>query len=295
MKSFRMIFTLILILLFSSIIHSNEVADYYFPDKLGSFWVYEDQDGNEFTRHAIEETNVDGVSFRAFLYEPAIEDWEDYKYKMHPFLYQVSNDWISLYVGNDIENCTKSLVTNKMQEVIATMRQQMAEKLPDGITMEFDFSVETIAQDYFYLIPISVDNNDEWIAMNLKLKVVLKLDIQGVPIEIPEELKSVSATTTLAETGSILGTESIETKAGIFDDCLKIQYNISAITDTTLPPEFKQFLPDQETGKSTTTIWFAPNAGIVKYSSEELDSGVVETIELINYKIKNENTEESKE
>ncbi|RKU30088.1 hypothetical protein C6497_05070 [Candidatus Poribacteria bacterium] len=294
MKSFRLFFTIIFILLFTSIINSNEVAKYYFPDKLGSLWTYEDQDGNEFTRYAIEETTIDGVSFRAFSYDPEIDDWEDYKYIMHPFLYQVSDHWISLYVGNDIENGTKSIVTNKMQEVVATMRQEMAEKLPDGITMDFDFSVEPTAQDYFYLMPISEDNNDDWVAMNITLKVVLKLDLQGVPVEIPEELKSITATTTLEQTGSILDTESIETNAGIFDDCFKIQYRLTATTDTSLPQEFKQFLPDQETGGSTTTIWFAPNVGIVKYTSEE-DSGDVETIELTNYEIKNDNAQENNE
>ena len=292
LKSFRLFFTIIFILLFTSIIKSNELANYYFPDKLGSFWVYEDQDGNEFTRYAIEETNIDGVSFRTFRYEPEIVDWEDYKYIMHPFFYQVSNDWISLYVGNDIENGTKSLVTNKMHEVIATMRQQMVEKLPDGITMDFDFLVKPTAQDYFYLMPISEDNNDEWIAMNLDLKVVLKLNIQGIPIEIPEKLKSITATTTFAEIGSIIGTESIKTNAGIFDDCLKIQYSLTAKTDTTLPPEFKQFIRDQETAGTTTTIWFAPNIGIVKYTREK-DAGDVETIELINYEIKNDNTKKT--
>lgn len=295
MKSFRIFFALILILFFSPFIQSVELSDYYFPDELGSFWVYEDQDGNEFTRYAIEETHIDDETFRAFSYEPAIEDWDDYKYIMHPFLYQVSNDWISLYVGKDIENATKSLVTNKLQEVTATMREQMVEKLPDGIKMEFDYSVDPTAQDNFYLMPISVDYNDEWMAMDLELKVVLKLDIQGIPIEIPEELKSVSATTTLEETGSIVGTESIETNAGIFDDCLKIQYNITAETDTSLPPEFKQFLPDQETGGSTTTIWMAPNVGIVKYVRVENNTDVVETIQLVNYDVKrNTHTNEEK-
>ncbi len=295
MKSFRIIFAFILILLFNSLIQGNELSDYYFPDKLGSFWVYEDHDGNEFTRFATEEINIDDKTFRAFSYEPAIEDWQDYKYIMHPFLYQVSDEWISLYVGNDLENATKSIVSNKLEEVIATMRQQMVEKLPDGIKMEFDYSVQPNAQDYFYLMPISVDKNDDWIAMDLQLRIVLKLDIQGIPIEIPEELKSVSATTNLVETGSIVGTESIETKAGIFDDCLKIQYNITAKTNTSLPPEFKQLLPDQETGGSTTTIWIAPNVGIVKYMREEDNTDVVETMELINYEIKNENPETSNE
>ncbi|MCG9127160.1 hypothetical protein JT359_06105 [Candidatus Poribacteria bacterium] len=294
MKSFQIIFTLILTFLLSSIIQGNEVADYYFPDELGSFWVYEDHNGNEFTRFAIEETNVDGNTFRTFSYEPQIEDWEEYKYIMHPYQYQVSDDWISLYVGEDIENGTKSIVTNKLQEVIATMREQMVEQLPDGITMEFDFSVTPTAWDYFYMMPIPVDSNDDWIAMKLELKVELKLDIQGIPVEIPEELKSVSATTNLEEAGSILGTESIETDAGRFDDCLKIQYKVTATTDTTLPPEFKQFLPDQETGGSTTTIWLAPRIGIVKYINAVDNSDEVETIELKNYEIKTDKSEEIK-
>ena len=31
----------------------------YFPNTLGSYWVYEDQDGNELTRRVIEDKEID--------------------------------------------------------------------------------------------------------------------------------------------------------------------------------------------------------------------------------------------
>lgn len=284
------IVTLFLVFCFSSLLQSDESGNYYFPDKLGSYWVYEDQDGKEFTRLAIEETEVNGGTFRAFSYEPAIEDWEDYKYGIHPLLYQVSDDWIAFYVGNDIENRTKSLVSKKLEDVIATMRLQNANELPPGISIEFDYSVEPTAQDYFYLLPIPTDSNDEWIAMQIDLKIVLKIDIQGAPVEIHEELKTISATASLIQTGTIAGSESVDTDAGTFDDCIKIEFKTKSKTDTTIPPEFKQILQHQDTRESISTIWIAPNVGIVKYYQEIENSEDVETLQLIRYEIKPDET-----
>ena len=252
---------------------------------LGSSWVYEDQDGNELTRYAVEEKDVEGETFRAFDYEPEIDDWEKYLYPVHPFLYQVGEEWLAFYVGDDIELAAKSILSKKLDETLALIRQQTAGQLPEGITMNFNYTIEPKAQDYFYLFPTPVKYNEEWVAMQLEVKVKMKMDIQGAPVEIPAELKSLSSTTNVVETGNVLGTETVETQAGTFDDCLKIEYRTKTTIDTTLPTEFKQLLPEQQSAESITTLWLAPNVGIVKFRSGLENSDDVKTLELKNYEI----------
>lgn len=288
LKSFHSIFVLLLIFGLGVTLLANEWATNYFPDKLGSFWIYADQDGNELTRHAVDKKDVEGEAFRAFNYEPEIDDWENYLYPVHPFLYQVGEEWVAFYVGNDIEVASKSILTKKLDETIAAIRQKFVGQLPEGITMDFNYTIEPKAQDYFYLFPTPVKYNEEWIAMQLDVKVKMKMDIQGAPVEIPAELKSISSTTNVVETGNVIGTETVETQAGTFKDCLKIEYRTKTKIDTTIPAEFKQLLPEQQPAESVTTLWLAPNVGIVKFSSKQENSDDLKTLELKDYEIQSD-------
>ncbi len=291
MKYFRPIFVLLLIFSLGVSLLANEWADFYFPDKLGSSWVYEDQDGNELTRYAVEAEEVDGKTFRAFEYEPEIDDWEKYLYAVHPFLYQVGEEWIAFYVGDNIEIATKSILSKQLDETLATIRQLTAGQLPEGVTMDFNYTIEPKAQDYFYLFPTPVAYNEEWIAMELDVKVEMTMDIQGAPVEIPEELKTISSTTNVVETGNVIEKETVETEAGTFKDCLKIEYRTKTTVDTELPPEYKQLLPEQQTNESVSTLWLAPNVGIVKFESQQENSDEVKTLELKSYEIQSDGSE----
>ncbi len=291
LKYFRSIFTLLLVFGFSVTILGNEWANFYFPDKLGSFWVYEDQEGNELTRYAVEEEEIDGETYRSFSYEPAIDDWEKYQYAVHPFLYQVGEEWVALYVGDEIEKATKAILSKEIDKTITTMRQQITQQLPAGITIDIDYTVEPKAQDYFYLLPTPVTFNEEWVAMQLDVKLEWTMDIQGAPVEIPEEQKSIASTTNVIETGNVIGKETVEVEAGTFEDCIKIEYRTKTTMDTGLPAEIKQLLPEQQTNESLTTLWLAPNVGIVKFKSENEQSDEVVTLELKSYEIKSEESE----
>ena len=56
LKKFRSGVVFFLVFGLSTTLMGNEWANYYFPDALGSYWTYEDQDGDELTRYAIEPT-----------------------------------------------------------------------------------------------------------------------------------------------------------------------------------------------------------------------------------------------
>ena len=290
---FRSLFTLLLIFGLSVSSMGKEWAKIYFPDTVGSTWVYIDQNGDELTRSAVEKKNVDGTTYRAFSYQPELEDLEQYQYLMHPFLYNIGEKWVALYVGDDIETATKSILSKRLDETIASMRLLIAEKLPPGITIDFDYTVNPTAQDYFYLFPIPITYNEEWIAMELTVKVNMSMDINGAAVEPPEELKSIMSTTNFEERGKVIGKETVETQAGKFDDCIKIEYRTLTSTDTTLPPQIKQLMPIQEMQESVSTLWLAPNVGIVKYINNSENTNEVTSFELKSYEIEKDELDTS--
>ena len=290
---FRSFFILLLIFGLSVSSMGKEWAKIYFPDTVGSTWVYIDQNGDELTRTVVEKKNVNGTTYRAFSYQPELEDLEQYQYLMHPFLYNIGEKWVALYVGDDIETATKSILSKKLDETIASMRLLIAEKLPPGITIDFDYTVKPTAQDYFYLFPIPITYNEEWIAMELAVKVNMSMDIKGAAVEPPAELKSIISTTNFEERGKVIGKETVETQAGKFDDCIKIEYRTLTSTDTTLPPQIKQLMPIQEMQESVSTLWLAPNVGIVKYISNSERTDEVINFELKSYEIKKDELDTS--
>ena len=258
LKRFRVIFSLSLILGFSATLVGKEGADTYFPHTLGSYWVYEDQDGNELTRRVIENKDIDGETYHTFSYEPALEDWADYDYHIHPHLYRVGEEQVTFWVGDDVEKAVKARLAKEV-EVFGKIHEANFDLLYD---------IEVEAQDPFYVLPTSVTFDEKWDVAQIKAKVTMTPD----PPQDPEET---ICEFTIVETGKVLGTENVETPAGTFEDCLKIEYRTS--TEVAIfvhganggardrageanPP-----------GESVTTLWVAPNVGIVKFHQEAED------------------------
>ena len=286
---------------FSAILMGNEWANYYFPDTVGSSWTYEDQDGNELIRYAVEPEEVDGETYRAFSYEPVIDNWADFEYYVQPYFYQISDEWVAFFAGNEIENAFKVIKTQEMEKIIALSREQILQETPEGldISIDIDYDVEVESQDYFYLLPTPITFNEEWTALKLDVVVSMTIDF-GMP-EIPGgSEQTVTNYTTLVETGEVIGTESVETPAGTFEDCLRIEYRTDSSTKT-VAPEIAAVLGDieperqEQKGVSSTTLWLAPHVGIVKFvhnqelSETEKELGMEppeeKTLELTRYEI----------
>ena len=285
---------------FSATLMGNEWANYYFPDTVGSSWTYEDQDGNELIRYAVEPEEVDGETYRAFSYEPPIDNWADFKYYVQPYFYQTSNEWVAFFAGNEIENAFKAVKTQEMEKIIAVSREQIQQEAPEGldISLDIDYDVEVESQDYFYFLPTPATFDEEWTALELDVIVSMTFDF-GMEIPGGSE-QTVTNYTTLVETGKVIGTESVETSAGTFEDCLRIEYRTDATTKT-VAPEMAAALGDiepeiqEQKGVSLATLWLAPNVGIVKFVHNQQPSEVEEelgmeppeekTLELMRYEI----------
>lgn len=307
LKKIRSVFVLLLVFTFSAVSMGNEWANYYFPDIAGSYWTYEDQDGNELTRYAIVPERVDGDTYRAFSYDPALEDWADFEHYVLPYYYQVNNDWVQFFVGSEIENAIKASTAQDMEEVLPLLREQMLQDLPEGLDVSLDltYDIEVGSQDFFYLLPTPATYNEEWTALELNVELTMTINFEG----IPQELTGGAAPTikthgTIVETGVVTGTETVETAAGTFEDCLVIEYQTNEMTQMTISvPGLGQPEPEEKKGTTVTTLWLAPNVGIVKFKHEHPDADEAkeelglspegeQTLELTAYEIKGSPSEE---
>ena len=305
MKNFRFILAILLLFGSSATLMGNEWANYYFPDAVGNYWVYEDQNGDELTRYAIEPEEIDGEFYSAFSYDPALENWANFEHYIHPYFYQVGADWVAFFVGTEIENAIKAATMEQMEEAIVLMRQALQEQMPEGlnITFDIDYDVEADSQDYFYFLPTPATFGEEWTALEINVVLTMTLDIKGMPIEIPGgSTQTVKTYTTLVESGNVTGTETVETEAGTFEDCLVIEYRTDASTETVASVEVPQQPAAQDQQDVTlTTLWLAPNVGIVKFEHQHegaaenealgLETPEDQTLELIRYEIKSSSSE----
>ena len=254
-------FCVALILLFVFSISINllgiESTEIYFPGTLDSFWVYEDQDGNELTRHSIEGEEIAGITYSAFSYEPELEDWINYSPFIHPFLYHIfdSDVAVTLFVGDEVEKSVKARFKNEIETFVEIIKEQAPPEL-DVSVFDMGVDVEVEAEDHLFLLPDTIIVDLEWGAHQIEANVTLIP--QGVGVSEDEQLL---IDFTIVETGIARGTETVETIAGTFKDCLKVEYR----TETTAV-----FTPNQSPdevaapGETVTTVWFAPNIGIVK-------------------------------
>ena len=99
-------------------------------------------------------------------------------------------------------------------------------------------------------------------------------------------------------------TETVETPAGTFDDCLIIEYQTNESTEMTISmagPERPE--PKEQEGTILTTIWLDPNVGIVKFRHEHPEGNKArgelglapegeKTLELIDYEVKGSPSED---
>jgi len=255
LKKFSVALFFILVFSFSITLLGIESAQLYFPGTLDSFWVYEDQDGNELTRHSIEGEEIAGETYPAFSYDPELEDWVNYSPFIHPFLYQINDVGITLVVGEEVENTVKARFKNEIETFVEIIKGQA----PPGIdTSVFDMGVdvEVEAEENLFLLPDTIAVDEEWDVNEVEVNAKLIPLGAGAP-----EGEELLIDFTIVETGIVQGTETVETIAGTFEDCLKVEYRTETTAVMTPNPSPEDIASP---GETVTTVWFAPNVGIVK-------------------------------
>ncbi len=255
LKRFRTFFTLLLAFGLSAMLMGDAAETIqYFPETLGSYWVYEDPDGNELTRRVVEGKEIAGEMYHAFSYEPTLKDSVDYDYHIHPNFYRIGEEKVTFWVGDEVEKTIKAHLTEEMKAFL-----KILEKMGAPFTMLY--KVETEAQDPFHVLPIPVTFNEKWKATQIKAKITM----QPIP---PQDPPKATIEFTIVETGTVVGTENVETPAGTFEDCLKIEYRTETEVEVSSP---ELGFGSETPGESFTTLWVAPNIGIVKFHQKAED------------------------
>ncbi len=257
---------MLLIFFTNNVIFGKDIGHTYFPSSLGSFWIYEDQDGNEFTRRATEGKIHDEKVYVGFIYEPELKDWGNFNRFLHPSFCHYGEKWVSILVGDTLKKAISVRLNNEMELFSKLSSKSLKNDLPpnQNITVGLDYDTETETQSILNLLPMQVDFEEEWKSIEINAKITMKFNIEGLQIfQDAEDFPTTILEFDIVEKGKILGNESVETEAGTFDECLKIIYK----TETKMT-ETRPIAPADLPGESVTTLWFAPNVGIVKLQSE---------------------------
>ena len=258
LKTFCVIFSLLLFFGFSATLVGKKGPNTYFPHALGSYWIYEDQDGNELTRRAAADKTIEGKTYRVFNYEPILEDWVDYDYHIYPNFCQVGEEWVTFLVADDVKKAVEARFTKEIE---------VFRKLLQTEGLDLLYSIEAETQDPLYVLPTSVTSDKKWDATRIKAKVTMRPDPPQDPVEITLDY-------TIVETGEILGIENIETSVGTFENCLKIEYRTKTEVAAFPPAPEGELHPS---GESITTLWMAPNIGLVKFH-QKMENVLLKTI-----------------
>ena len=237
-------FALMLFLIISAPLARSEKVVNYFPSTIDSYWVYEDKDGNTLKRTVIEGEEISGEIYKAFNYEPELKEWEHFIKYICPELFRINDKKITLSVKEGIEKAVKAQLNKELDFLFQALTQ---DKLQIDDAPTFDISVE--AEDNISLLIKPTVTNEDWdvTEINAKIEVTENGEVQS------------TLDYTIVETGIILGTETVETTAGSFENCLKVQYQTE--TAAIFTPEEGGMNPP---GETVSTVWFAPNVGIVK-------------------------------
>ncbi len=315
LKRFSALLTILFLSGFCATLIGNEPLQNYFPSTLGSFWVYEDQDGNELTRRAIEGEEIASVIYHGFSYEPELEDWADFNRYMFPSLYNVDEEWVTFLIGDELEKAVKSRLTKEMETFTKLIKNSIENSSPSefDLTVNLNYNVEVETEDKFNFLAVQASPNEEWDAIQIGAKITMEFDIQGLPdFQNAADIPEITLDFTIVEKGKILGSETVETTSGKFEDCLKIVCR----TETTMTTSELDGTENQP-GESVTTLWLAPDVGIVKFHQEaekiflqmmpeaditeatrtekeaaEITSSTVRTFELKKYEIATEDSQD---
>lgn len=215
----------------------------YFPDAVGSRWVYRDADGFEWTREIIDGTDTHGVGYKVFNYTPPVSETELTPLK--PDAFRVTDSQILFIIGEQIDRYVQNEIPVLLQDEF------------EGL--DLDIVIEPITHPEFVFFQLPLTPSFQWNAFRTDVNgsiVLQNLVLLQFPFAVHISVK-----------GEVVAAEALETPAGRFEETYQIEYR-TEITRTLLSAE-------TETTQLHQTVWFAPHVGIIKIEDE---GGVTELI-----------------
>ena len=203
----------------------------YFPDTIGSRWVYRNPDGSEWSREITDGNSIHGEDSQVFTYSPPVPETEfDY---LKPDVLRVTDTQVLFVIGEKIERYVQN-------ELPASVADEFA-------GLELDITVAPITHPKFVFCQLPLTPNFQWDAFNTNVNgsiVLQNLALLQFPFEVHVRVK-----------GEVVAVGSLETPAERFEETYQIEYK-AEITQT--------LFSEAETTVQRQTVWFAPHVGIVK-------------------------------
>jgi len=215
----------------------------YFPDGIGSRWIYKNSDGYQWTREISGKTNIEGKDYQVFEDTTPITgtelDFLNFTY------YRVTSNEVMFTVSEKVTDYLQTELPKAVQDEFAGL--------------ELTVAVEPFAHPELVFFQIPLVPNFQWDALNIKVNgnlILQNLILLQIPFEAHISVK-----------GEVVAESPLETPAGSFEKAYRIEYH-TEITHTLFSAD--------ETIQGQQTIWFAPHVGVVKIEDE---SDVTELIE----------------
>ena len=246
---------------------SDEVIPNYFPMTVGSRWVYRNPDGSEWAREVKEATEIGLHLYHVFNYHPPLEDAQ-FEFLKTP-KYAAASSRLLLLIENEIDDAIRG-------------------------------AIEQVDRFYLDFYKTKIVSDGEFTTLRLPLSAGLRWDALNISLRGGEGIGEFSHTfeADWVVTGMAGFRESVETPAGSFESCLRIQYETKESVEFEWGPDergrdfwediwrdreeplreelsavFSNLMPNLK----LESVWLAPGVGPVKIESAE------RTAELIEY------------
>lgn len=207
----------------------------YFPDVIGSRWIYRSPDGLQWTLEVSGETNIEGKHYRTFKTTPLIEAIGFDLLK--PDAFRVEQNRVLFAIGEKIDRYVQTEVPNAAQDELAGL--------------ELTVATEPIPHTELIFLQVPLTRNAQWDAFTLKVNGSIapqNLALLQIPFEVLMRIKA-----------EVVAESPLETPAGNFEKAYQIEYQ-TEITHT--------LFSEAETIQQNQTVWFVPYVGIVKVEDE---------------------------
>ncbi len=217
----------------------------YYPDTIGSRWVYRNPSGFEWAREVTGKRAIGDQVYHVFSYNPPLEDPE-FDFLTTPS-YRVTRNYVQFFVGGEINQSVRKNLSENLEELFAE-------------SGDVKVNVNAAAKNNLTFFRIPPAPGQKWDVLNMRISgsvIFRDLGNQRLNFEINWVI-----------TGMVVRREKVETVAGTFPDSFKVQY--STKVTTTAEGE------EDSTTEELETVWLAPEVGMVKIETE---NGVTELIE----------------
>lgn len=228
-----------------TLVEPAETKPNYFPDTLGSQWVYRNTEGIQWTWQVNGEKIINEENYFYLQNTPTISDTE--LDLLIPTYFRVSQDQVFFTIEEKIDSYIQTELPTAVKDEF------------EGLDVKVD--VEPISSPDLLFFQIPLTPNFQWDAFDVNVDgnfILQDLIILNIPFEVYIKVK-----------GEVIGRETLKTPAGTFENAYQINY-LTEITQI--------IFSNEEFNQRSQTIWLVPHVGIVKIEDEQ---GVTELIEYI--------------